>query len=520
MKNTPLDSSRAELRRLDDSELQREIDDAKHLVVRPEHLLNSLAYCKIVFDDLGRPCDWLHLYTNPAWEEQSGQPSHAGQYASELFPGIHELDPEILEIFHRIADGGAPERFTRYLRSAHNWYDVQAYCPRRGYFVAVFDIVTDRVEREAELVQAQRRLSLAQVVSKSGMWDWDIPAGALHWTPEMMRLFGVAPGTAVTFETWRSALHPDDLPGAEQRLTEAVQTRNPLSSEFRIVLPGGQVRWIRTHGDTLYDDAGMPSRMLGLSLDVTDLKQLSLAASEAYAANVAKSMFLATMSHELRTPLNSIIGFTTLLLARAAGDITEEQERQLSIVQRSGRQLLELVSDILDIARVETGKILLEPADVHLRPLLVEQVDAIRPLAEARGLAVEVAECDDTIMVRADPRRLSQVVRNLLSNSVKYTDRGAIRIRARDHSDNVVLEFEDTGIGMSAEETHRLFSPFRRSDNPLSAARGGAGLGLSISRSLVQAMGGTMGVESEVGRGSTFSVTLPAAAVDRRRPAP
>jgi PAS domain S-box-containing protein len=372
----------------------------------------------------------------------------------------------------------------------------------------------DAAEQQRMLRQTQLRLSLAQSITKSGIWDWDIQRGELIWTPELFELFGLKPGPAApTFDTWRQVLHPEDMASAEQRVHEAVQDRSPLHIEYRITrADDGQTRWILVHADTLTDAAGQPSRMLGLCLDITDRKQLSDAVAQASAASTAKSMFLATMSHELRTPLNAIIGFTTLVLERVTGEINAEQEHQLSIVKRSAHQLLDLITDILDVSRVEAGKLKLDISTVPVQAVLEEQVEAIRPAAEARGLALSVAACPADLFVRADRARLGQVVRNLLSNAVKFTDVGSITVSADSGDDgDARIEVTDTGIGISPAELATLFTPFRRSDDPRSASRGGTGLGLSISRSLVVAMGGSLTAESTHGSGSTFTIILPEA---------
>jgi signal transduction histidine kinase len=292
-----------------------------------------------------------------------------------------------------------------------------------------------------------------------------------------------------------------------------VQSRSPLHTEYRITrADDGQVRWVLVHADMLVDGAGQPSRMLGLCLDITERKQLSDAVAQASAASTAKSMFLATMSHELRTPLNAIIGFTTLVLERVTGEINAEQEHQLSIVKRSAHQLLDLITDILDVARVEAGKLKLDMGAVSVRAVLEEQVEAMRPAAEARGLALSLTDCPPDLMVLADRARLGQVVRNLLSNAVKFTDAGGIVVSAGlGDEGRARIDVTDTGIGVSPAELAMLFTPFRRSDDPRSASRGGTGLGLSISRSLIVAMSGSLTAESTHGSGSTFSIVLPQA---------
>lgn len=477
-------------------------------LVDPDFLLTPMAVCRMIYVD-GKPTDWLHLYVNRVWQEQRPDTTFVGKLASELFPGIVDLDREVLETFARVAAGGPPERFTRYLRSAREWFDVQTYSRRPGYFVAVFEVVSERIERERILHDAQRRLSLAQSLSRSGIWDWDIPDGKVFWTPEMYRLLGLDPETSeASFDTWRAVLEPADLAAAEERINSSVASRMPLFNEYRVRWPDGQTRWLRAYGDTIHDDAGVPRRMLGLCIDVTDLKHLSQQAADANAASLAKSAFLATMSHELRTPLNSIIGFTTLILDGLVGELNPEQVKQLTIVKRSGEQLLELISDILDIAKVESGGLALRQAAVPLRALLHEQCEALQPVAAGRGIALELTECAEQLTVNADSRRLSQVIRNLLANAVKFTDEGSVRIRVTKLESTVRIDVEDSGIGIAPEELQRIFTPFRRSDDPRSASRTGTGLGLSISRSLVLAMGGDLAVESRPGQGSVFSVTL------------
>jgi PAS domain S-box-containing protein len=494
---------------LDAAELDGEPAAAGGTSVDPDYLLNAMIICKLVYGPDGSPKDWLYLYVNRVWEEHSGRGPFRGRLGSEVFPGIHELDPDILRKLARVAAGGPPERFIIYLKSIGDWFEVQAHSRKRGYFVAVFDVITERVEREHRLKQAQARLSLAQQLSRSGVWDWDIASGTLYWTPEMINLLGLDPAETVpTFDIWHRAVHPDDIELAGARLNSAVQMRTPFFSEYRVIRPDGQLRWIRAYGDTLYDDEGQPHRMLGLCIDVTDLKQLSQQAAEADAANLAKNTFLATMSHELRTPLNSIIGFTSLILDGLTGDLNEEQARQLTIVKRSGQQLLDLISEILDIAKVEAGRLTVELATVPLEDILSEQCEALRPIAQGRGLALLPLECEEDLLVRADARRLSQVVRNLLANAAKFTDGGSIRVSARRLGSNAQVDIMDTGIGIAAEDIERIFTPFRRSADPRSAFRAGTGLGLSISRSLMLAMSGDISVTSEIGRGSTFSITV------------
>ncbi|MBT9594394.1 MAG: PAS domain S-box protein [Vitreoscilla sp.] len=230
-------------------------------------------------------------------------------------------------------------------------------------------------------------------------------------------------------------------------------------------------------------------------------------------ANRAKDRFLATMSHELRTPLNAIIGFTGILLMRLPGPLTTDQESQLGMVQSSGRHLLSLINDLLDLAKIDSGSVQMQLVPVDCGVLVDEVATTLRPSASAKGLGVTLDLPDRAVLVLADRRALQQILINLANNAIKFTERGGVSISLREHrevdQDRVTLTVADTGIGMSAEDQAQLFQAFTQVGTPALRARvEGTGLGLYLCRKLAELLGGRIEVSSQLGQGSRFSLTL------------
>lgn len=252
-----------------------------------------------------------------------------------------------------------------------------------------------------------------------------------------------------------------------------------------------------------------------LTLQETNLKlraaleDLAVAKERAEAADRLKSAFLATMSHELRTPLNSIIGFTGILLQELGGPINEEQRKQLAMVRTSANHLLSLISDILDISKIEAGQLTVASEPFNLRESILKVTQSVRPLAEKKGLELSVEVAEDVGEVIGDVRRVEQILLNLLSNAVKFTEQGGIRVNCVGEAGNYVTTVADTGVGIKGEDIVGLFEPFRQIDSGLNRKYEGTGLGLSICRKLVELMGGTIRVDSCPDNGSTFGFTLP-----------
>jgi protein-histidine pros-kinase len=229
-------------------------------------------------------------------------------------------------------------------------------------------------------------------------------------------------------------------------------------------------------------------------------------------ASQAKDRFLATMSHELRTPLNAIIGFTGTLLMRLPGPLTADQEKQLRTIQTSSRHLLLLINDLLDLAKIESGKVQFTLEPVSCESVLEEVTTTLRPLADVKGIKLELISTNGDSVVLADRRAFSQIILNLTSNAIKFTERGSVRLEATQKQENnkpvIEISVTDTGMGIRPEDKAKLFQAFSRVDNEKGRALEGTGLGLHLSKRLAELLGGRILLESEYGKGSRFTLVL------------
>jgi two-component system, sensor histidine kinase and response regulator len=374
--------------------------------------------------------------------------------------------------------------------------------------------ITDRKCSEAELPLLTQRLSLATAVAKVGVWDWDLASNTLTWDATMFEIYRIQPVIPMHYERWAAAVHPEDLPTAEDILQRVIKDKGEGSAEFRITLPDGTPRNISAVERVLLNANSEVIRVIGVNVDITEQKRaeqsLHKAVKLAQAANLAKSDFLANMSHEIRTPMNGIIGMTDLVLETV---LTPEQREFLGIARSSADSLLVLLDDILDFSKIEAGKMAFDTIDFKLRHALDETIKALGLRAQKKGLELTchvMPEVPDGL--QGDPARIRQIVVHLVGNAIKFTEAGAVAIHVRvleKTEAGVVLQFSirDTGIGIPVENQQTVFEQFNQLDNSTTRKYGGTGLGLSVSSRLVKMMGGKIWVVSENGQGSTFHFT-------------
>jgi PAS domain S-box-containing protein len=382
---------------------------------------------------------------------------------------------------------------------------------------------------EAALRESEARLRFTLESAQIGDWDLDLATGLIHRSLRHDRCFG--------YETlqpeWTPALFlahvlPEDRAQIQTEFDVANSQRGDWAAECRVRWPDGSVHWIRAHGRVRCDD-GVPTRMLGIVADITASRQAEEARLTAQRleaenrqiqeANRLKTQFLANMSHELRTPLNAIIGFADLLHRGAVKPESPKHHEFLGHIGSSGRHLLQLINDVLDLSKVESGRFEFFPEPVQL-PALVREVRDVLATGLQRKRLHFSSEIDERLTgLVLDPARLKQALYNYLSNAIKFTpDEGHIVVRALPEGPrHLRLEVQDSGIGITAADLPRLFTEFQQLDSGYTKQHAGTGLGLALTRRLVQAQGGSVGVRSTPGVGSVFHLVLPRTPDDAQR---
>ena len=438
--------------------------------------------------------------------------------SAELF--FRHVHPEDLAPMRRSIDEVRPERpdwnyECRIIRAdgARRWlaavgrthYDADGQ-PER--MVGVNFDITEHKETEGTLRANEQRMSLATAATEVGIWDWNLLTGFVRWDAQMFQIYGVAPTADgfVSYDTWSRSVMPEDLARQEEVLMDTVRRIGQSTREFRIFrADDGECRWIHAVETVRANAQGKAEWVIGTNLDVTARKNAERTIRE---EAERKDEFLAMLGHELRNPLNAIRH--AVQISGETPDDAEACQWAAKVIDRQSQQLSRMVDDLLDVARINRGRIDLRVEALDLGPVLEQAIAVVRPIL-AQQRQTFTSDIGSPLRVSGDAARLQQVFGNLLTNAAKYTpENGSISLHARDEDGEIVVTITDNGVGIPAELLPHVFDLFRQADSTLDRAMGGLGIGLSVVKSLIEMHLGRVTVESAgANAGTTVTVRLP-----------
>lgn len=410
------------------------------------------------------------------------------------------------------------------------WMDISSRMNIDGNVIAITRDITSMLANEKAIMESENRFRTLTESAPIGIFQTTLGGECTYVNDQWLILAGMTFEEAVG-DGWAKGIHPEDRERVNRDWKESIDNNKKFYSSFRWQATDGKVTDSEVHAVMVSDHKGEKLGFIGTVGDVTEKKkadaelklyrdhleelveertrELQIEKVKAQSADKIKSAFLATMSHELRTPLNSIIGFTGLLLNELAGPVTTEQKKQLEMVKNSGRHLLGLINDILDLSKIEAGELSFSKNSYDFGASVANIIHLIKPLADSKGLKLSCEMSPEKIQFVNDKRRVEQILINLLDNAVKFTSSGTISLKCVLDDKILAISVADTGIGIKDKDIKKLFIPFSQIDSGLTRNHQGTGLGLSISQKLVKMLGGKINVESKFGRGSIFTVEFP-----------
>ncbi|MCW5958601.1 MAG: PAS domain S-box protein [Pyrinomonadaceae bacterium] len=407
--------------------------------------------------------------------------------------------------------------------------DISSRMNDEGNVIAIARDVSERLAIDKEIIESENRFRSLTENAPIGIFQADLNGEFVYVNQPLLEITGLKYGESMGYG-WTSAVAPEDRERVRRQWQHTVESDGHFMSGFRWKKPDGSITFSSVRAVPLRNNEELFG-FIGTIADITDQKRaeeelalyreelerlveertaaLEIETIKAKSADRLKSAFLATMSHELRTPLNSIIGFTGILINEIAGPLTEEQKKQLLMVKNSGRHLLSLINDILDLSKIEAGEMAVVKTEYDLRKSIFNTIALMKPQAETKGIALSYELPPNMPKIVSDERRIEQVLINLVDNAVKFTETGKVTVRCEVTENVIITKVIDTGIGIRNEDIKKLFVPFSQIDSGLTRNHQGTGLGLSISQKLIKILGGTISVESEYKKGSIFTVILP-----------
>jgi PAS domain S-box-containing protein len=472
-----------------------------------DNLLDAYCYCEIIFDDQGRPVDFVYLEVNDTYERMANVKNVAGKKISEVFPGVRDLHPELFEIFGRVSTTGQPENLEFYFKPNRRWFNFSAYSHKKGFITFIVEDTTERKLAETEVNKNQTLLYESEKLAQLGAWEWDLVSNTLNFSDEWLSIHGLKE-SPLKPDDLLSLVHPEDRPIVQKAIAD-IKRGKLHDMELRIIRKDtGETRIIKAKGNYVRNEAGEIVRFYSISQDITDQvqarKEREKLISKLRTANQELESFSYSVSHDLRAPIRVIGGFSKMILDEAR-DLDPDSRHRIQAIQEHAAKMDEAIRYLLEFAR--SGSAALSRSRIDMNRLVMQIWEELK--SSNQGRKMELTK-KDLPKVMGDRKFIRQVLTNLLGNAVKFTrkrEQAQIEMGSFSEKGELVFYIKDNGAGFDMKYYDKLFGVFQRL-HPETEFEG-TGVGLAIVQRIIHRHGGRIWAEGEIGKGATFYFSLP-----------
>lgn len=487
-----------------------------------ENMLDGFAYCQMIFSPEKEPVDFIYLKVNKNFEKLTGLKNVEGKKVTDLIPGIKSSNPELLEIYGRVALTGRPEKFETFIKPLKLSFLVYVYSLQKNFFVAIFQNITDqkKVEKNFEdskkaaqnvledlsvekskvdvLVKDLEKFKLAVDNVADNIVISDAEGIVIYANKAIEKTTGYKPEEAIGKKSgslWKSPMPSEYY----KKLWDTIKLhKKNFISEIQNKRKNGEIYSAIISISPILNKKGEVEFYVAVERDITKER----------AIDKAKTEFVAVASHALRTPLTAIRGLVSMILDKEYGAINKDLLQPLEDIETSSERLIHLVNDLLNISRIQAGRMKFVISDFSVSTIIKDVVHFLQPISNQKGIKLITTELDD-VDIQGDSEKIKEILNDLIGNSLKFTDKGRIIISTKIVDDVVEVRVSDTGIGIKKEDQNKLFGLFQQIESGVGRPIG-TGFGLHVSRELILKMGGELWIEkSEVGKGSVFVFSIP-----------
>lgn len=526
----------------------RERKEAEKILKKSEKKYRSLiknipdgfAFHKIINDENYKPIDYVFLEVNSAFEKITGLQKEdiIGKKITKVLPNIEKDPANWIGRYGKVAQTEIPERFESFSEPLQRWYNVLAYSPLKNYFVTIFSDVSEKKKAEKQLKKSEEKYRLLVENSPYAIILLNNEGTVLECNPATSQISGFQRKEIIGKKFFKLDIFPNKkiYEKMSENFTQILEGDNPKSLEIIIKRKNGKKIWVKTNTIVFQRDGKILIQTI-LS-DITEQKkreklhkefnkklenkvkkrtqklegalaEQKLYMKEIIKASQFKNQFMATMSHEFRTPLNVIIGFSDLLLEGGVGNLSLQQEEYLNDILSSAEHLLNMIKEILDISKIDSGIMELKLTTFSLDKIIKQTISEFQLMLKEKSLEIKILGLKKPKNMYADPIKLKSILYNIISNAIKFSKAGEILVEIEECDENWIFKISDEGIGISKKEKELIFEEFKRSKFEYVRNTNGTGLGLPLAKRLVNLHGGQIWFESSLGQGTTFYFTIP-----------